>query len=285
MTPDQLQRHLVTHEARTRELKCRFCTKTYFRRDVLKSHEKLHVSPTVCAKCGKGFAHDKNLLAHVKTAHDDDCGGAGMFVSETDRKEPGGFVEKVKKPGIACQHCHVGYFKNLYSLKRHLTKHKCPLLLETHQDQECSLCMADEATYTSLRRHVLVNNGKRVHGCAVCQKRFRTPQELANHGTTHTGMRPFECSVCLDKFSQLSSLNAHAQRHENSSGKNCFGCDVCDRVCKSQAAWRAHIKTHEEEMVAAAGATICDDGQQEEDATLIQIEIVDRSADTNTDSD
>jgi hypothetical protein len=38
-------------------------------------------------------------------------------------------------------------------------------------------------------------------------------------------------------------------------------------------------------MVAAAGATICDDGQQEEDATLIQIEIVDRSADTNTDSD
>ena len=29
---------------------------------------------------------------------------------------------------IACQHCNAASFKNLYSLKRHLAKHKCPLV-------------------------------------------------------------------------------------------------------------------------------------------------------------
>ena len=29
---------------------------------------------------------------------------------------------------ISCQHCKAASFKNIYGLKRHLAKHKCPLV-------------------------------------------------------------------------------------------------------------------------------------------------------------
>ena len=47
----QLNRHMPTHSERPRELKCSFCLKAFFRRDVLKAHERAHKTAAGRMRC------------------------------------------------------------------------------------------------------------------------------------------------------------------------------------------------------------------------------------------
>merc|ERR1712004_861962 len=96
---------------------------------------------------------------------------------------------KSTKQLIFCQHCDMDGRRvnqelgSLYSLKRHLTRHKCPLV--TKAGEECSTCSKDPETYYKLRNHIKVNDNKKVLPCDQCDKKFKTMQDL----TTQAGHR------------------------------------------------------------------------------------------------
>ena len=226
-TQELLKKHAETHS----ELKshiCKLCLKGFRTKVELSKHQLEHsnVYPLRCEICEKGFLHDSQLEKHVDTVHN-----------------------KSSKLVMFCQHCPsdetAAKFSSLYSLKRHLCKHKCPLALH---EEDCQICRRDEESYYKLKNHIRTNQSRKVLPCKNCNKMFRTVQELNVHSVVHSGSKPFSCDICQEKFTQKSSLKTHYLRHKAGTvGSKSYSCSQCGKLCKTFAALKSHSKSHEKE--------------------------------------
>ena len=223
-TPEQLRKHSENHSEFKSHV-CKKCFKGFRTKLELSKHQLEHsnVYPLRCDICQRGFLHDSQLEKHVDTVHN-----------------------KASKLVMFCQHCpsdETGVkFSTLYSLKRHLCKHKCPLALH---EQNCQICMKDEESYYKLKNHIRTNHSRKVVPCKDCNKMFRTVQELTVHSVVHSGNKPFSCNICEEKFTQKSSLNTHHLRHKAGTvGSKSYSCSQCGKLCKTFAALKSHSKSH-----------------------------------------
>lgn len=223
-TQELLKKHSENHSEFKTHV-CKTCFKGFRTKLDLSKHQLEHsnVYPLRCDICQKGFLHDSQLEKHVDTVHN-----------------------KSSKMVMFCQHCfhETGLkFSTLYSLKRHLCKHKCPLALH---DENCQICMKDEESYYKLKNHIRMNQSKKVLPCKDCKKMFRTVQELNVHSVVHSGNKPFSCNICDEKFTQKSSLKTHHLRHKAGTvGNKSYSCSLCGKLCKTFAALKSHIKSHQ----------------------------------------
>ena len=215
---------------------CSFCMKGFRSKLELKRHKAEHSSdfPLKCHVCHKGFLHDSQLEKHVDVVH-----------------------SKATKLVIYCQHCEEEQARSgqeqvktgqelasLYSLKRHLTRHKCSLVSKAAQP--CEVCAKDPETYYKLKNHIRINENKKVLPCGHCDKKFKTMQDLTTHSVVHTGQKPYSCQLCGDKFTQKCSLKTHYLRHKQGTvGCQAFKCRLCQKACKTFAALKSHMKSHQ----------------------------------------
>ena len=225
---DHLAKHYETHDEKISNI-CNFCSKAFRSKFELKKHRAEHSDefPLKCHICHKGFLHDSQLEKHVDLVH-----------------------SKTAKLLIYCQHCEEEHnqsgqeFSSLYSLKRHLMRHKCRVVAKT--SESCDVCARDPETYYKLKNHIRVNEIKKVLPCDHCDKKFKTTQDLNTHLVVHTGQKPFSCQLCGDKFTQKCSLKTHYQRHKQGTvGSQAFQCPICHKSCKTYAALKSHRKSHQ----------------------------------------
>ena len=77
---------------------------------------------------------------------------------------------------------YISYFR------RHLNKHKCPLVTS---DANCDICERDPETFYKLKNHIQVNQSRKIIPCQDCGKKFKTVQELKTHSVVHSGNKPY----------------------------------------------------------------------------------------------
>ena len=131
---------------------------------------------------------------------------------------------------------YISYFR------RHLNKHKCPLVTS---DANCDICERDPETFYKLKNHIQVNQSRKIIPCQDCGKKFKTVQELKTHSVVHSGNKPYVCHICDEKFTQSSSLKMHYARHQAGTvGVDYFSCSDCGKQCKTFAALKSHRKHH-----------------------------------------
>ena len=259
-----LESHMLLHMEKTHN--CMYCSKSFLNTELLAKHYKEHSdsSPHNCNFCPKGFQTKLELKKHKSEDHSDDfplkchiCQKGFLHDSQLE-KHIDLVHSKAAKQLIFCQHCDVEGGRvnqelgSLYSLKRHLTRHKCPLV--SKPGEECSTCSRDPETYYKLRNHIKVNDNKKVLPCTECDKKFKTMQDLTTHSVVHTGQKPYSCQLCGDKFTQKCSLKTHYQRHKQGTvGVRAFQCSLCQKACKTYAALKSHQKSHQQGGVLMQG--------------------------------
>ena len=239
-TQDLLSKHYSSEHSKNENLTfaCNFCNQTFYSKHELKKHKSEHSKdfPLKCETCYQGFLHDSQLEKHMDTQH-----------------------SKTSKLLIFCQHCDEDHsspgmeLASLYSLKRHLMKHKCPMV-KARGGGHCDVCAKDPEIYYKLKNHIRVNDSRKVLPCDRCDKRFKTVQDLNTHSVVHTGQKPYSCQLCGDKFTQKCSLKTHYLRHKQGTvGVSSFQCSLCFKECKTYAALKSHQKSHQggEEAPAA----------------------------------
>ena len=259
-----LESHMLLHMEKTHN--CMYCSKSFLNTELLAKHYKEHSdsSPHNCNFCPKGFQTKLELKKHKSEDHSEDfplkchiCQKGFLHDSQLE-KHIDLVHSKAAKQLIFCQHCDVEGGRvnqelgSLYSLKRHLTRHKCPLV--SKPGEECSTCSRDPETYYKLRNHIKVNDNKKVLPCTECDKKFKTMQDLTTHSVVHTGQKPYSCQLCGDKFTQKCSLKTHYQRHKQGTvGVRAFQCSLCQKACKTYAALKSHQKSHQQGGVLMQG--------------------------------
>ncbi|VEU19932.1 DEKNAAC100726 [Brettanomyces naardenensis] len=80
---------LATPDDPTKPYQCRFCKRSFDRRENFRRHSLIHTDyrPYVCPKCKKGFKRSDNLRSHMRVCHADNFGEEGSSEGQTKRKE------------------------------------------------------------------------------------------------------------------------------------------------------------------------------------------------------
>lgn len=133
----------------------------------------------ICQHCAKAFAHQSNLIVHVR-------------------------LHTGEKPYL-CQECGKA-FSETGKLRNHS---------RTHSGEKPFPCMQCEKRFSErshVKVHMRTHTGETPYSCAFCSKSFSTPNNLRVHTRIHTGEKPFTCQHCMKAFSTGSSLNRHLKK-------------------------------------------------------------------------
>ncbi|KAH9383840.1 hypothetical protein HPB48_025610 [Haemaphysalis longicornis] len=122
----------------------------------------------------------------------------------------------------------------------------------------CPVCDKAFVTVRSLRTHLLVHPGTKLHICQTCGRQFGDPSGLKLHAAQHVAERRFRCPVCGKAFGTSSHLKTHITLH---SGRRPFQCEVCLKEFSVLSNLRAHMFTHtgerRHECQARAALIVC----------------------------
>ena len=248
-----LNAHMVLHSEK--KYKCKVCSKSFVSELLLNNHRKDHENEKTyhCSFCLKCFKTKTDLTKHTQEhsnefpLHCDIC-NKGFLLDSQLEKHIDIVHTKATKSMFTCQHCpqadQEAEFSTIYSLRRHLGKHKCPIV--TIDDAAgCSLCELNQETCYKLKNYIKQNQSKKVLPCQECDKKFKTVQELRVHSVVHSRIKPYSCGLCGEKFTQSSSLKTHYARHKTGTvGSEYYCCSDCGKICKTFAALKSHSKSH-----------------------------------------
>lgn len=173
-----LRRHQRTHrpdDDRFR-LACRFCLKTFSRRDHLNIHENLHSASGQshpCPDCGATFKNKKTLAGHMKTHSTEKAFRCGQCKSEfTRRASLNRHVRAAHaREVIQCPHC-----PSRFSYRSTLEDHKKAAHNHGRKEFACDLCGIQFAVKAYLTKHMVRETViSRAIGAAKSQESGRIP--------------------------------------------------------------------------------------------------------------
>ena len=106
---------------------------------------------------------------------------------------------------------------------------------------KCSLCNKLMKTAQTLKHHMLMHAGDKIHKCTLCRYSSTTVEALKRHKKTHAEEKPFHCNSCESSFSQLVNLQTHQRKHIE---ERLFSCDQCEKSFKDQISLKGHRISH-----------------------------------------
>ncbi|XP_032316938.1 zinc finger protein OZF [Camelus ferus] len=261
---------LETPHSEGQPRECNQCRKALSSDQALDANQGTNSKPHKCTKCGRGFSHKSELIAHQRVHRDekpDGCDEQGNSLREgrvslnrgrgghTEEK-PGGTSKGGKKlpqktslslpeavlageKPYKCSEC-----EKIFSHKSRLIEHH-----RSHTGEKpygCKECGKSFSRKSCLIIHHRIHTGEKPYGCSECGKAFFQKSHLILHRRTHTGEKPYACSECGKAFSQNSCLIIHRRTH---LGKKPYECSDCGKTFSQKANLIRHHRIHTREKL------------------------------------
>ncbi|XP_052746028.1 zinc finger protein 235 [Bicyclus anynana] len=230
--------HMYWHNGRI--YKCRYCGVEFMKKTTYFSHLRIkHPSDNVCSLCGFSFVSMKGLQCHQTMMHrfDDTSTMTGpqcaecniRFASET------AYQQHLK---VSPRHAPEGSLQRNEPKYVHMNPYKKG---ETVGDPVlCELCGKSFKYPVTLRNHLVMHSGEKLHKCELCGKRFMFKLQLESHVRLHVDPKPYECNVCGERFTNYSNRRRHQLRHKES--RPLYACELCDKKFTTSHWQRSHLK-------------------------------------------
>ena len=162
---------------------CQICFKTFWKKQSLNIHVKLHTKarPFDCVVCGNKFKTKPGLKQH-------------MISHSTERPH-------------CCELCQK-WFKTKETISSHMLTHNG---VKRHKCKDCSKSFTQSG---HLKVHMLKHCSERSHVCKICRKMYKHKGDLKAHEEAHTKDKIFTCDTCGLSFETQQTIQEHVKMHE-----------------------------------------------------------------------
>ena len=185
-TKPGLVAHIATAHSESRSFKCKICGKTFKTKNLLCSHNKVHVGrfTNKCIYCPDNFSRQPELITHIEIIHADknhkfyncpDCDT--KHVSEKKLKKHFRLVHAKK---VQCHICGLKFYHQSV-LDSHMYKH----LNEKPDFLKCKDCDKEFSSLIALKRHSLKHTDTILHNCEICGKGYTRLDSYKVHMKGH----------------------------------------------------------------------------------------------------
>lgn len=263
-----LKQHSKKLHGRKPTLQCVKCNKSFQYKFKLLHHINLHLRPSKCEVCGKGFADQKALQVHHSNKHSTDvdkpfkCEKCPQsFQKENSLKSHLKLHERVD-----CSICGKN-LSNVYNLKSHMSimhsteerqficdvcgkEFKSRGAMDSHSvvhkeltredGARCQICNTWISRKNRLRRHMIEIHESKEAECDVCHKTYPNMKAMVNHRRNIHGGQTFECEICGKQFKRSINLKEH--RAAAHTGEKLYSCEFCGMEMNSNANLYQHRK-------------------------------------------
>lgn len=216
---------------------CGVCSKTFAKRLVLQTHEKIHMNqrPThECQYCGKILSSQTAVANHIKWIHtvnkEFECVSCLKLFATVSRFISGKLLKI--KPNFSSQK---GALKEHEKIHSAFKGHVCPL------------CKKSFKTASTLSQH-LDTHGETEYHCSICDLRLNSKRTLRQHMVKHSDVTKFKCEICNAQFKRSKAYKEHLISIHTEI--RAYKCDWCPKTFSNGANCRKHKKeAHPAELV------------------------------------
>lgn len=133
---------------------------------------------------------------------------------------------------------------SFWSMKEHLeTQHE--------MREGFVICCERRFDRRSIYDHMKYHLDKEAFKCDTCERMCMSQRELSQHQTTRhppSESLTYSCAICGKGFRMASLLKAHMSKHVPNSDRG-FNCPQCGKACATQSCLDLHVRTiHTKEM-------------------------------------
>jgi RNase P subunit RPR2 len=239
-TKVSMERHMkqLHMQKSAKGFSCKVCLKTFAKKIVLLTHEKIHLNkrPTCeCPHCGKFLSSMTAVSNHIKWLHKENR----EFKCKTCVKMFA--TVRILPLNVNFNHYFIDLQKG--SLKEHEKIHSD---VKSHI---CPICQKTYKTASTLSQH-LDTHGKTEYHCSECNLRLNSKRTLKQHMLKHSDAIRFTCEICNAQFKRTKAYKEHLiSQHTNIKA---YKCDWCEKSFANGANCRKHKKEcHPKELAEA----------------------------------
>ncbi|KAF8367149.1 hypothetical protein PRIPAC_84978, partial [Pristionchus pacificus] len=259
LTTDEMREHVQDAHLKAgaeRDFKCRYCRRSFAKRQKLNQHEQKHEQPHAnyaCDKCPAFYNTKDSLERHYSDKHGcrmdgsmieeknlacDTCGKAFGVEKELQyhvyycaRKDEIAEIRAAKRAKDRLS--AAGASPSVSPADRHS---------KIAKDKSCPVCGLVTASMQSRNRHIQRIHPERYPACLDEVHVFvPTPEHLA--------ARPFSCATCHMVFSSRAALSTHERRVHGANPTKMFYCDKCGKGYPLASELSKHEKRNEGQRV------------------------------------
>ena len=211
-----LQRHMRIHDSK-KENTCEICDKTFSNRGNLKIHLLTHEIKTKdfkCKYCSKEFTFLKYMNRHIELVHET-ADKVTCEICEKQIKPKLLYLHQRQheEPKFSCEICSKKFFRK-GNLKLHQKVH---LDSEEIEKFKCDICSKEFSTKCNMNRHKKSHGGEQKIQCSICTSQFSEKSDLQKHFLRLHSDQPrlkFPCETCGKEYLSNFYLKVHRKTHE-----------------------------------------------------------------------
>lgn len=267
-TQKGLKKHSLVHD---KKHKCNICFKMFYKLENMEKHEKIHASkPHACQLCHASFSKSQSLVRHLKS-HTEKVNDIIKQINSDDPTEEKSPKKELKNEDdtddeigavnepdefenapelYKCQVCSQ-YCSSLKNLKRHS-------LVHGDKKYSCTVCKKWFFRPDTLKKHAEKHGHGLLDNLIEDNKLFNSDDDsfpnptenlatsnsesLKKEGSDEDGGGEYKCQHCDKIMATKKGLRRHVSMHKPKAEP--ATCEICKKVCASQARLALHQKTH-----------------------------------------